>query len=249
LNIDDAFGFFCCADVAAAEEAELNWTSQRLQQIGAAVASAATATLAAAAAAGAGEAGAADAAAAVAAAAAADAAAGETGDTAMPDAAANPAAGPGSSSRAVSQEPQEQGNLLESAAAAIAGQLCTLAYPPADPYQSAAAQVPEALAGLDLNLLGLGGLGFGEVLGAGQGAAPTKQLTAEDYQLHLGVERVRVPELLMQPAALAGVDQAGLPEVVGLVLRRLPKHVREAVAAGGVVITGGNALFAGGSRG
>jgi actin-related protein 5 len=88
-------------------------------------------------------------------------------------------------------------------------------------------------------------LGFGEVLGAGQSAAPTKQLTAEDYQLHLGVERVRVPELLMQPAALAGVDQGGLPEVVGLVLRRLPKHVREAVAAGGVVVTGGNALFAG----
>lgn len=142
--------------------------------------------------------------------------------------------------------------MLESAAAAIAGQLCTLAYPPAsvDPYQSAAAaqQLPEALAGLDLNLLGLGGLGFGEVLGAGQGglgAAPTKQLTAEDYQLLFGVERVRVPELLMQPAALAGVDQAGLPEVVGLVLRRLPTHVREAVAAGGVVVTGGNALFAG----
>jgi hypothetical protein len=99
---------------------------------------------------------------------------------------------------------------------------------------------------LDLNLLGLGGLGFGEVLGAGQGAAPAKQLTAEDYQLLLGIERVRVPELLMQPAALAGVDQAGLPEVVGLVLRRLPRHVREAVAAGGVVVTGGNALFAGG---
>jgi hypothetical protein len=136
--------------------------------------------------------------------------------------------------------------LLESAAAAIAGQLCTLAFPGTDnPYQPAAPQVPETLAGLDLNLLGLGGLGFGEVLGAGQGAAPAKQLTAEDYQLLLGVERVRVPELLMQPAALAGVDQAGLPEVVGLVLRRLPKHVREAVAAGGVVVTGGNALFAG----
>jgi hypothetical protein len=37
--------------------------------------------------------------------------------------------------------------------------------------------------------------------------------------------------------------------VLGLVLRRLPKHVREAVAAGGVVVTGGNALFAGGSQG
>jgi hypothetical protein len=36
---------------------------------------------------------------------------------------------------------------------------------------------------------------------------------------------------------------------VGLVLRRLPKHVQEAVAAGGVVVTGGNALFAGGSDG
>lgn len=42
-----------------------------------------------------------------------------------------------------------------------------------------------------------------------------------------------------------GVDQAGLGEVLGLVFQRLPKHVGDAVAAGGVVLTGGNACFAG----
>jgi cell division ATPase FtsA len=33
--------------------------------------------------------------------------------------------------------------------------------------------------------------------------------------------------------------------VLGLVFQRLPKHIGDAVAAGGVVLTGGNACFAG----
>jgi actin-related protein len=43
----------------------------------------------------------------------------------------------------------------------------------------------------------------------------------------------------------AGVDQAGLPEVLATCLRRLPKHISAAVAAGGVILTGGNVLFPG----
>jgi cell division ATPase FtsA len=49
-------------------------------------------------------------------------------------------------------------------------------------------------------------------------------------------------------ACAAGVDQAGLGEVLGLVFQRLPKHIGDAVAAGGVVLTGGNACFAGGQQ-
>lgn len=60
-----------------------------------------------------------------------------------------------------------------------------------------------------------------------------------------GVERFRVPELLFQPMALAGVDQAGLPELVSLAMKRLPAHVAAEVARGGVVLTGGNIMFPG----
>eukprot|EP00775_Hariotina_reticulata_P012512 gene12512-12646_t len=109
---------------------------------------------------------------------------------------------------------------------------------------------------INLELLGLAGLGLGEAAG-GYGAAaaaaagglgqnaPQVPATAEDHQLVLGVERIRVPELLIQPTALAGVDQAGLPEVVAACLRRLPKHISAAVAAGGVILTGGSVLFPG----
>ncbi len=33
---------------------------------------------------------------------------------------------------------------------------------------------------------------------------------AERHQIHLNVERIRVPEVVFQPAAIAGVDQAGV---------------------------------------
>ena len=63
-------------------------------------------------------------------------------------------------------------------------------------------------------------------------------------QVVLGVERVRIPELLFQPS-LVGVDQAGLPEIVMALLKRMPQDVAEEVAAGGLLLTGGNAGFAG----
>lgn len=224
-----------CTDAEAEEAAELAWTTERLQQIGAAVEAAA--------------------------AVAPDPADGAT----APDAAAADAA-----AAAVDAAAAAALNPLEAAAAAVAGQLTRLVYQAssaaaaatAGPGAAAAASVsalyptiiprqdlglaPTNLGGvfegLDLNLLGISHLaGF-------KPQGPQQPSSAEDYQLVLGVERVRVPELLYQPAALAGVDQAGLGEVMGLVFQRLPKHVGDAVAAGGVVLTGGNACFAGECR-
>jgi actin-related protein len=55
---------------------------------------------------------------------------------------------------------------------------------------------------------------------------------------------VRVPELLFQPS-LVGVDQAGLPEIIMALLKGMPEDVAEEVAAGGLLLTGGNASFEG----
>lgn len=41
---------------------------------------------------------------------------------------------------------------------------------------------------------------------------------AERHQIHLNVERIRVPEVIFQPTAIAGVDQAGIVEIAGDIL-------------------------------
>ncbi|EON96616.1 putative chromatin remodeling complex subunit protein [Phaeoacremonium minimum UCRPA7] len=43
---------------------------------------------------------------------------------------------------------------------------------------------------------------------------------AERHQLHLNVERIRVPEVVFQPSAIAGIDQAGLVEIAGDILNQ-----------------------------
>lgn len=72
---------------------------------------------------------------------------------------------------------------------------------------------------------------------------------AETHRLHLNVERIRVPEVIFQPGAVAGLDQAGLVEIAGDILTQ-----RLAGVAGGdggdaflrdVFLTGGNTLFQG----
>jgi hypothetical protein len=218
---------FLLTDAEAEEAAELTWTTERLQQIGAAV---------------------------------------EAAAAAAPDPAADPYAAAAAETAAVDAAAAAALNPLEAAAAAVAGQLTRLVYQAAS---SAAATAGPAAAtsgpvsalyptvtqrqdlgftptnlggvfeGIDLNLMGISHLAGYKPQG------PQQPMTAEDYQLVLGIERVRVPELLYQPSALAGVDQAGFAEVLGLVFQRLPKHVGDAVAAGGVVLTGGNACFAG----
>ncbi|KAI0596458.1 putative chromatin remodeling complex subunit [Biscogniauxia sp. FL1348] len=70
---------------------------------------------------------------------------------------------------------------------------------------------------------------------------------AEIHQIHLNVERIRVPEVVFQPS-IAGVDQAGLVEIAGDIL------TQRLVGLGGinrddflrdVFLTGGNTLFEG----
>ncbi|KAL2755175.1 hypothetical protein ACRALDRAFT_1043844 [Sodiomyces alcalophilus JCM 7366] len=68
---------------------------------------------------------------------------------------------------------------------------------------------------------------------------------AEVNQIHLNVERIRVPEVVFQPS-IAGVDQAGLVEMAGDVLtQRLSGAVagdRDAFLRD-IFLTGGNTLF------
>ncbi|KAI9788004.1 MAG: Nuclear actin-protein involved in chromatin remodeling [Peltula sp. TS41687] len=83
------------------------------------------------------------------------------------------------------------------------------------------------------------------------------------HQLHLNVERVRVPEVVFQPFAIAGLDQAGVVEIVADILTQRLGRVRGGggggVGGGGggvgggagvardvlrdVFLTGGNTLF------
>jgi actin-related protein 5 len=69
---------------------------------------------------------------------------------------------------------------------------------------------------------------------------------AETHRLHLNVERIRVPEVLFQPTAIAGVDQCGIVEIAGDILaQRLPGIAgldRDAVLRD-IFLTGGNTLF------
>ena len=67
----------------------------------------------------------------------------------------------------------------------------------------------------------------------------------ESNQFHLNVERVRVPEVVFQPS-LAGVDQAGVVEIVeDIVMQRLAGHEARDAILKDVFITGGYALFQG----
>ncbi|KAJ1940832.1 Nuclear actin-protein involved in chromatin remodeling, partial [Linderina pennispora] len=58
---------------------------------------------------------------------------------------------------------------------------------------------------------------------------------AREYQLHLNVERIRVPEVLFRPS-LVGLDQAGLLETIDGVLRQTghgPRLVKNVFVTGG----------------
>lgn len=77
--------------------------------------------------------------------------------------------------------------------------------------------------------------------GGGQDARPP---VAEDYQIFLTVERIKVPEILFQPH-LCGVDQVGIPEMFSSCLRRLEKQERSLLLQAPVHLTGGSTLFPG----
>ncbi|CAK7227756.1 Actin-related protein 5 [Sporothrix curviconia] len=69
---------------------------------------------------------------------------------------------------------------------------------------------------------------------------------AQRHQIHLNVERIRVPEVLFQPSAIAGIDQAGLVEIAGDILTQrltgLPGIDRNDFLRD-VFLTGGLTLF------
>ena len=68
----------------------------------------------------------------------------------------------------------------------------------------------------------------------------------EIHQIHLNVERIRVPEVVFQPA-IAGLDQAGLVEIAADILgQRLAGALQERDAVlKDIFLTGGNTLFRG----
>ncbi|PON44772.1 Actin-related protein [Parasponia andersonii] len=73
-----------------------------------------------------------------------------------------------------------------------------------------------------------------------------RPLTKEDFQIVLGVERFRCPEILFRPNWI-GIDQAGLDEMAGVSIRRLPSRDQELEEklTSSVLITGGSSLFPG----
>ncbi|WCJ19640.1 actin-related protein 5 [Euphorbia peplus] len=73
-----------------------------------------------------------------------------------------------------------------------------------------------------------------------------RPLTKEDFQILIGVERFRCPEILFHPK-LVGIDQAGLDEMAGLSIRRLPsmdQSVNERLT-NSILMTGGSCLYPG----
>lgn len=65
----------------------------------------------------------------------------------------------------------------------------------------------------------------------------------EAHQLHLNVERIRVPEVVFQPS-IAGIDQAGLVEIAAdIVNQRFSNPNDRTRLLRDVFFTGGNTLF------
>ncbi|PNS15907.1 Actin-like protein arp5 [Sphaceloma murrayae] len=69
--------------------------------------------------------------------------------------------------------------------------------------------------------------------------------TRENNQFHLNVERIRVPEVIFQPA-IAGIDQAGVVEITeNIVMQRLMGNSRRDDILKDVFLTGGYTMFQG----
>lgn len=67
----------------------------------------------------------------------------------------------------------------------------------------------------------------------------------EMHQIHLNVERIRVPEVVFQPS-IAGLDQAGIVEIAaGIITQRLADSAHRDDMLKDIFLTGGNTLFKG----
>ncbi|KAH8338962.1 hypothetical protein KR074_008233 [Drosophila pseudoananassae] len=69
------------------------------------------------------------------------------------------------------------------------------------------------------------------------------QSAAENYQLHFGIEEIRVPEILFQPSMI-GCSEAGLAELIAFVLKLFPANEQQRLV-NHVYLTGGCAQFKG----
>jgi len=68
-------------------------------------------------------------------------------------------------------------------------------------------------------------------------------LLEQTYQLHVNVERIRVPEILFQPGII-GLDQTGLVETIQDVLKRFDAQARQRLVEN-ILVTGGMAQIPG----
>ena len=67
----------------------------------------------------------------------------------------------------------------------------------------------------------------------------------ETHQIHLNVERIRVPEIIFQPA-IAGLDQAGIIEITADIINQsLSKPEDRDSVLRDIFLTGGNTMFSG----
>ncbi|KAL8551999.1 hypothetical protein ACS0TY_000887 [Phlomoides rotata] len=109
-----------------------------------------------------------------------------------------------------------------------------------DPDEAELARISTRLQEIDPNF-------FKSEPGSSTSEAPRfRPLTKEDFQITFGVERFRCPEILFNPN-LIGLDQAGLDEMVGISIRRLPskgESVGERITDS-ILLTGGSCLFPG----
>jgi len=62
------------------------------------------------------------------------------------------------------------------------------------------------------------------------------------HQLHLGIERVRVPEMLYEPSSIVGVEQMGLAEIVHSIFDTFPRDIQSSMAMN-IFCTGGNTSY------
>ena len=77
-----------------------------------------------------------------------------------------------------------------------------------------------------------------------RGARPSDpESQREANQIHLNVERIRVPEVVFQPG-IAGLDQAGLVEIIeGIIMSRFSAPVQQRALLKDIFLTGGNTSF------
>ncbi|CAI0443248.1 unnamed protein product, partial [Linum tenue] len=74
----------------------------------------------------------------------------------------------------------------------------------------------------------------------------SRPLTQEDFKIVLGIERFRCPEVLFNPN-LVGIGQAGVDEMAGVSIRRLPEKDEELEKrlTSSILMTGGSCLYPG----